>query len=222
MIGVLPPCTRALHDHPPVHDLVPAGGLAGEGRQWLPARADCRVPVKARSVVLRAKFREALRKPPVFDRGPATGGEQDWVVHCHPVGTGAQALQYRAPALLRVAISPNRLLTLADGQVTFPYKESHTAHTTVCTLSAEECLRRFLPPILPDHFVKVRYDGLLRPGNRAARQPVRELLGAQSPPSPLQEPARDATPATTTVHCPRCGHAMALVETLRPHKRSPG
>jgi Putative transposase len=64
MIGVLHTWTRALHYHPHVHYLVPAGGLACEGRQWLPARADFLVPVKALSVVFRAKFREALRKTP--------------------------------------------------------------------------------------------------------------------------------------------------------------
>jgi hypothetical protein len=221
MIGVLHTWTRALHYHPHVHYLVPAGGLACEGCQWLPARADFLVPVKALSVVFRAKFRDALRKTPLFDRVPAKVWEQDWVVHCQPVGTGAQALQYLAPYIFRVAISNNRILTLKDGQVTFQYKDSHTEQTKVCTLSAEEFIRRFLQHVLPDHFVKVRYYGLLSPGNRKALQTVRELLGAQSPPSPLEEHASDATPATTTVHCPRCGHAMELVETLRPQNRSP-
>lgn len=142
-------------------------------------------------------------------------------MHCKPVGTAAQALQYLAPYIFRVAISNNRILTLEDGQVTFQYKDSHTAQTKVCTLSAEEFIRRFLQHVLPDHFVKVRYYGLLSPRNREALQTVRELLGAQSPPSPLEEHARDSTLATTTVHCPRCGHAMALVETLRPKNRSP-
>jgi hypothetical protein len=221
MIGVLHPWTRALHYHPHVHDLVPAGGLACEGHQWLPARADCLVPVTALSVVFRAKFREALRKTPLFDRVPAEVWEQDWVVPCKPVGTGAQALQYLAPDSFRVAISHNRLRTLADGQVTCQYKDAHTEPPKVCTLSAEEFIRRFLPPVLPDHVVKGRYDGLLSPGNREALHTVRELLGAQSPPRPLAEHARDSTPATTTVHCPRCGHAMELVETLRPKTRSP-
>lgn len=221
MIGVLHTWTRALHYHPHVHSLVPAGGLACEDRQWLPARADFLVPVKALSVVFRAKFRDALRKTPLFDQVPSEVWEKDWVVHCEPVGTGAQALQYLAPYIFRVAISNNRILTLEDGQVTFQYKDSQTEQTKVCTLSAEEFIRRFLQHVLPDHFVKVRYYGLLSPGNREALQTVRELLGAQSPPRPLEEHAADSTPATTAVRCPRCGHAMELVETLRPKNRSP-
>ena len=221
MIGVLHTWTRALHYHPHVHYLVPAGGLACKGRQWLPARADFLVPVKALSVVCRAKFRDALRQTPVFDRVPTEVWEQDWGVPGTPVGTGAQALQYLAPYIFRVAISNNRILTLEDGQVTFQYKDSRIEQSKVCTLSAEEFIRRFLQHVLPAHFVKVRYYGWLSPGNREALHMVRELLGAQSPPSPLEEHARDSTPATTTVHCPRCGQAMALVETLRPKHRSP-
>jgi hypothetical protein len=61
-----------------------------------------------------------------------------------------------APDIFRVAISNNRLLTLADGQVTFQYQDSQTGTIKVCTGTAEEFLRRFLPHILPDHGVKVR------------------------------------------------------------------
>ncbi len=35
-----------------------------------------------------------------------------------------------------------------------------------CTVSAEEFMRRFLQHVLPERFVKVRYYGLLSPGNR--------------------------------------------------------
>jgi putative transposase/transposase-like zinc-binding protein len=221
MIGVLHTWTRAMHYHPHVHYLVPAGGLAQDGQHWLPSREDFLVPVTALSVMFRAKFRDALRKSRLFDLVPPEVWEQDWVVHCEPVGTGAQALQYLAPYVFRVAISNNRILTLGDGQVTFQYKDSQTKQTKICTLSAEAFIRRFLQHVLPDHFVKVRYYGLLSPGNRAALQTVRELLGVQSTPRQLEGHAADSTPATTAVRCPRCGNAMELVETLRPKNRSP-
>ena len=221
MIGVLHTWTRALHDHPPGHYLVPAGGWARDGRQWRPSRADFLVPVKALSLVCRAKFRDALRKTPVFDGVPREVWERDWVVHGAPVGPGAQALQYLAPYILRVAISHHRILTLEDGQVTFPYQDSQPEPTKLGTLSAEECIRRFWPHVLPDHVVKVRYYGLFSPGTRDARQTVRELLGAQSTPRPRDGHEADSTPATTAVRCPRCGNAMGLVDTLRPQNRSP-
>jgi hypothetical protein len=155
-IGVVPTWTRALHSHPHGHSLVPAGGLACEGRQWLPARADFLVPVKALAVGLRAQFREALRQPPVVDRGPATVWAQDWGVQCTPVGPGAQALQSLAPDSFRVAISHNRSLPLEDGQVTFQDQDAHTEPTKGCTLRAEDFIRRCLPHVLPAHVVKGR------------------------------------------------------------------
>jgi Putative transposase len=221
LIGVLHTWTRALHDHPPVHYLVPAGGLARDGRQGLPSRGDFLGPVPALSSVCRAKCREALRNPPVFDLVPREGWDRAWVVQCEPVGTGVQARQYLAPYIFRVAISHNRILTLEDGQVTFQYNDSPTEPTKVGTRSAEEFIRRFLPHVLPDPFVKVRYYGFLSPGTRHALQTVRELRGAQRTPKPPAGHDADSRPATTAVHCPRCGHAMELVETLRPTNRSP-
>jgi hypothetical protein len=222
MIGVLHPWPRARHDHPQGHSLGPAGGWARDGRQGRPSRQDCLVPVKALSLVFRATFREALRKTPVFDRVPRAVWDRDGGVPGAPGGTGAQARQSLAPDLVRVALSPNRLLTREDGPVTCPYQASQTEHTKVCTRSAAECSRRFLPPGRPDHVVKVRDDGWLSPGTREALPTVRALRGAQSTPRPRAEPAADSTPATTAGRCPRCGRAMALVEALRPPHRSPG
>lgn len=221
MIGGVHTGPRALHYPPPGPYLVPAGGLAWESRQWRPARAAFLGPVQARSVVVRAKFRAALHKPPGLDRVPTEVWDQAWVVHGQPVGTGAQALQARAPDLVRVALRKNRILTREAGQVTCQDQDAHTAQPQGCTCRAEACLRRFLPHVLPDHCVKVRSDGVWSPGTREARHTVRDLLGAQSPPSPLTEHPRESTLATTPVHCPRCGHAMELVDTVRPQNRSP-
>jgi hypothetical protein len=42
--------------------------------------------VKALSRIFRAKFRDALRQTPCFAIIPPTVWEQEWVVHCQPVG----------------------------------------------------------------------------------------------------------------------------------------
>ena len=55
-----------------------------------------------------------------------------------------------------------------EGQVPFPSNESRTEPPTGCTLRAAECSRRLLPHGRPDHWVKVRDDGWLSPGNREA------------------------------------------------------
>jgi hypothetical protein len=204
MVGVLHTWTRAMHDHPPVHYLVPAGGLASDGRQWLPSRENFLVPVKALSILFRAKVRDALRKTPVFDLLPNALGDKDWVVPCEPVGSGAHALPYLAPYLFRMAIRNNRILTLADGPVTFHYHDSQTGAIQVCTVTAEAFIRRFLQHVLPDHFVQVRYYGLFGPGNRADLKTARQLLGAERRHSHPERHAPDSPPRRDTAGPGRC------------------
>ncbi|PYP86226.1 MAG: hypothetical protein DMF61_14050 [Blastocatellia bacterium AA13] len=45
-------------------------------------------------------------------------------------------------------------------------------------VSAEEFIRRFLQHVLPKRFIKVRFYGLLSPGNRHLLNKARKLLGA--------------------------------------------
>lgn len=92
------------------------------------------------------------------------------------MGTGEAAFKYLAPYIFRVAISNRRILKLEDGRVTFSYKESATDQVKFSTIPAEEFIRRFLQHVLPDHFVKVRYYGLLSPAHRHRIEKARELL----------------------------------------------
>ena len=131
------------------------------------------------SILFRAKFRDALKKTALFDLIPPETWRQDWVVHCQPVGNGLATLKYLAPYIFRVAISHKRILKLADGKVTFRYTESSTGQTRICTLAAEEFIRRFLQHVLPKGFVKVRYYGFFSPGLRHRLRLARQLLGAQ-------------------------------------------
>jgi hypothetical protein len=55
MVGVLHTWTRALI-YPHVHDIVSGGGLNERG-EWRSSREDFLVPVRAVSVIFRAKFR---------------------------------------------------------------------------------------------------------------------------------------------------------------------
>jgi hypothetical protein len=150
MVGVLHTWTRDLTYHPHVHYLVPGGGLAPDGQTWLPSRQDFLVHVRPLGRLFRAKFRGALQKTGLFDLVPAETWTKEWVVHCQPVGSGANALKYLAPYIWRVAISAsgtcrnNRIVKLADDQVTFRYKDANTGKTRHCTLTAEEFIRRFL------------------------------------------------------------------------------
>jgi len=216
--------------HPHVHFLVPAGGLADDGQTWLAARKDFLLPVKALSRVFRAKFRDALRKTPYFALVPAAVWEQEWVVHCQPVGSGLAALKYLATYIFRVAISNNRILELEYDQVTFRYRDSDTGQSKLCTLAAEEFIRRFLQHVLPKGFVKVRYYGFLSPGLRPRVAALRQHLGCapvDQPSSPEFEETdsvdqQDATLSPNpVVRCPSCGQVMQRRPMIRPNGGKP-
>jgi hypothetical protein len=82
--------------HRHVHYLVPGG--AWDGQVWRYGRSRrFLLPVKALSILFRAKFRDALKKTPYFQAVPASVWSQDWVVHCKPVGRGQRTLPYKEP-----------------------------------------------------------------------------------------------------------------------------
>ena len=62
--------------------------------------------------IFRAKFRDALKKTPLYHSLPPPTWTEDWVVHCEPAGSGQAVLKYLAPYIFRVALSNNRLLKL--------------------------------------------------------------------------------------------------------------
>ena len=224
MVGVLHTWGRQLNYHPHVHYLVPAGGLAADREGWLKTRHNFLVPVKALSILFRAKFRDALKEADLFDQVPAQVWQQDWVTHCKPVGKGEGALKYLAPYIFRVAISNGRILKLADGKVTFRYRESDTGKWRTCTLPAEEFLRRFLQHVLPKGFVKVRYYGLFSPGLRHWLIVIRLWLDTSEPETTVtddENDSADGVDSQSPVLCPTCGQVMRWVQKLRPRSRCP-
>lgn len=174
MLGVLQTWTRDLRYHPHIHYLVPAIGLATDGRFCRPRNGAFLVPVQALAVLFRAKMRAALRQTSFTSTIPAAIWTQPWVVDCRPVGRGAAALKYLAPYIFRVALSNNRIVQLANERVTFRYIDGATHQQKTCTLPVLAFLHRFLQHVLPRGFVKVRQFGLF------SRQHRRLLLQLQA------------------------------------------
>ena len=218
LVGVLHTWGRNLAYHPHIHYLVPAGALTNEEREWIPARHNFLLPVRALSRVFRGKLQQALRNTDCYASIPAHLWQQEWVVHCEPVGSGLNALKYLAPYIFRVALSNNRLLQLEADRVTFRYRDTETGAEKQCTLGAQEFLHRFLQHVLPKNFVKVRYYGFFAATQRARLLSLRQQLSPStaSIPSQSTQPESNPTPSLLTHHCPLCGQPMLFQRTLPP------
>ena len=176
---------------------------------------------------MRAKFRATLKKSGLLRQVPSAVWQQDWVVDCRPVGSGETALKYLAPYVFRVALSNNRILKAEQGQVTFRYRAGDTGRWCTKTLSAAAFIQRFLQHVLPKGFVKVRYYGLLAPGNRARLRQAQALLEADragrdlAPDGSVKIAAAPPPTAPPPTACPQCGQPMRVVQHIQPRARCP-
>jgi hypothetical protein len=225
LMGVLQTWARDLSYHPHVHYLVPGGALSPDGQTWLSARKRFFLPVRPLGVLFRAKFRDGLRKTDWFESIPSSVWRQAWVVNCQPVGNGLPALRYLARYVFRVALTSQRIQRVENDQVTFSYRDGDSGATRLCTLSAEEFIRRFLQHILPKGWVKVRYYGLFSPGQRQRLDLVRERLGGSQDPGCCPTPGvRDSQAQVASVpcashapaRCPFCGEVLQWRYALQP------
>jgi hypothetical protein len=136
-----------------------------------------------------------------------------WVVHAKPpFGGPEQVLKYLARYTHRVAISNGRILSIADGKVTFLWKDyADAGKVKPMTLDAVEFIRRFLLHILPAGFVRIRQFGFL--ANRARREKLalcRVLLGASSPPQRSIAEVQDRKADEKLCPVCRTGHMILI------------
>jgi Putative transposase len=121
----------------------------------------------------------------------------------------------------RVAIANSRLVGLAEGRVSFRWKDyRHHDKQKVMTLAADEFIRRFLLHVLPDGFHRIRHYGYLANGGRAAKLAYcRRLLAAPEPAPPA--PAADYRERYQQLTgraldlCPCCGGRMIEIGVIR-------
>ena len=227
-LAVLHTWGQTLQLHPHLHCVVPGGGLAPDHQHWIARGRKFFLPVKVLSPVFRGKFLSALEQafrkgkltfngqlaelqsPSAFATLLANAACRDWVVYVkRPFAGPAQVLTYLSRYTHRIAISNSRLLSLANGRVTFRWRDyAHHHQIRTTTIEAEEFLRRFLLHVLPPTFVRIRYFGLLANRHRKhSLQLCRTCLQAKAPLSP-------ATPLHLCQHCHR--GTMRLIEMLSP------
>ncbi len=223
---------NVLH-HPHIHCVIPAGGLSLDRQHWVHLRYAFFLPVKVLSRVFRGKFCAALKRafrqkqltfpgtlaPLAQERAFRSFARslfhQDWVVYAKPPFGGPQhVLHYLARYTHRVAISNHRIVALADGQVTFRWKDyAHGSKQKLMTVTAEEFLRRFLLHVLPHGFVRIRFFGFLANRRRKTLLPLcRQLL--RMPPPSCPDSIQPKAASAALWQCPRCGGSMLLIQHL--------
>jgi hypothetical protein len=194
--AVLHTWDQDLNFHPHLHLVVTGGGLSLDGARWIAARNSFLLPVRALSKIIRGKFLEVLEKawhegrlrgrvPPVqFPRLLRKLRRKKWVVYAKEAfGGSRKAFHYLSRYTHRVAISNHRLVSLAEGKVTFQARDnSRPGQKRLVTLTAPEFIRRFLLHVLPPRFVKIRHYGLMAPRNAKTKLvQARALLSLKAP-----------------------------------------
>jgi putative transposase/transposase-like zinc-binding protein len=235
-LAVLHTWGQNLHLHPHLHCIVPGGGVSPDGVRWIACRKQSFfLPNEVLGsrfrnlflIYLREAFEDgrlkfhgemaALARPGTFAALCNRMKRIKWVVHAKaPFGGPAQVLKYLARYTHRVAISNSRILSIADGKVTFLWKDyADASKVKPMTLDAVEFIRRFLLHILPAGFVRIRQFGFL--ANRARREKLelcRALLGAPSaPPRSVLAEVGDRKANEKTCPVCRTGH-MILIRLL--------
>jgi hypothetical protein len=221
ILAVLHTWTRAMLYHPHVHMLVTAGGVSLDGSRWVsPKNPAFLVPVRALSVIFRAKFCTALNRDGLLEYSPCQVWKKKWVVHSKHAGSGGKVLDYLARYVFRIAITNNRIESIAEGKVIFRYRHNKTQAIHRATVSGVEFLERFLQHVLPRGCTKVRYYGVFSPRCRSHLQHAVGLLpnAASADPVPSTLPCGPAL-----LNCPVCkiGNLIRIRALAPDRSRSP-
>ncbi len=219
-----------LDQHIHLHCLVTGGALALDRSRWLPANPRYLFPVRALSLVFRAKFIAGLER--AFDQQLLPRDETDtehlmaslrsksWVVYTkRPFAGPESVIKYLGRYTHRIAISNNRLLRLQDGIVHFRWRDYRDHdQNKIMKLPASEFLRRFLLHVLPRGFMRIRHFGLLANRHRKTKlERCRALLNAPPPPSKRDESVAEMMVRLTgqdLTRCPVC--SVGIMRVTRP------
>lgn len=186
MISILHTWGQTLTLHPHVHMIVPGGGITSSGN-WKAAHCEGRYlfPAKALRKVFRGKFMDgwlklmAQKQLTVDAKLKDLLYRKDWNVDARQPFLGPkQVVEYLGRYTHKIAISNHRLKCIADGQITFSYKDYRSGGTKKeMTLSSGEFLRRFCLHILPRGYMKIRHYGILASRRKPRLKALQIKLG---------------------------------------------
>src|SRR5260221_6856049 len=147
----------AMTHHPPIHMVVPGGGISLDGERWISSRAAFLLPVRVLSKLFRRLFLARLHELHTAGRLPFFGDQvalndrrafrhylaplrkKNWVVYAKPPFAGPEAvLAYLARYTHRVAISNRRPISFDETGVTVrskDYRRDSTERQRTMTLA---------------------------------------------------------------------------------------
>jgi len=214
--GVLHTWGRQMHYHPHIHYIVPGGALCRTDGLWHSSRTDFYLPVRALSIIFKAKFRDAMKEAGLFDQIPSDLWQIEWNVNSQAIGSSEASLKYLAPYVFRVAISNSRIVKIENRTVFIRYRKCHSHRLRTLALEVMEFIRRFLQHVLPTGFMKVRYYGFMNPNCGVPLDHVTTLIEMACG-FTMALPNTDLEP-WQPITCPTCGGTLRLHALLLPSR----
>ena len=237
-LGVLHTWDQTLGSHYHIHCVIPGGALHNDGPRWIAARTNFLFSVPALRIVFRAKFLDFLAaahrtgklvfhgastpliQASTFAQRLAKLRKKKWVVYAkRPFASPECVLAYLGRYTHRTAISNSRILDVADGRVSFSYRDRKNASASkTMTLDAGEFIRRFLLHVLPAGVMRIRHFGFLANRSKARLLALcRAALHASSPGPSLPSSPRLLAWIANARRCPICQSGTLIpVRTLAP------
>lgn len=216
MIAILHTWGQTLSLHPHLHCIIPGGGITA-GHYWKNTRNSGKFlfPVKAMSLVFRAKYVAALRRAfPDEDKSIFRAlFEMPWVVYAkRPFGGPLQVIEYLSRYTHKIAISNHRITDIGGDTVSFTYKDYRQSGTKkLMTLDAAEFIRRFAMHILPKGFVRIRHFGFLNSRIKVKALPaIRQQMENRLQPMVLPEQPECTVNPPRPNNCPCCRKGIML------------
>jgi hypothetical protein len=217
-LGVLHTWGRTLEYHPHIHypatGGIPGGALSTTDGLWHPSRIDFYLPVKALSMIFKAKFRDRMKEANLFDQIPSEIWQLDWNVNSQAVGSSEASLKYLAPYIFKVAISNSRILKVENRTVFIRYRKPHSHRLRTLPLEVLEFIRRFLQHVLPTGFMKIRYYGFMNPNCSVPFQKLTTLI-QMAYAFALEMPHYEENPMLLLT-CPNCGGTLRYLASFLP------
>lgn len=224
---------QTMQPHIHVHCIVTGGALSADGQRWQGSGSDFLFPIEPLTTSFRQRLCQGLEKLYRAGRLRLAAGcaalaearafavwleamrNKAWQSYIkRPFGGPEAVYDYIGRYVHRIAISNHRLVKIADGAVTFSYRDNQDGgRRKEMTLPALEFIRRFLWHVLPKGYQRIRHYGLLHSSTRRQKlERCRMLLGVASMASAAAKEQSEllAEIGIDPLCCPACGQGRLV------------